>query len=89
MHVYVAPFQQRKAQDEKNTLYVRHAIKKYFPEIATSAFCTRSPEITAKKIKSHHEVKIFAVAKTQKNKADDIRVGITRGINVRGAGKTA
>jgi hypothetical protein len=49
MHVYVAPFQQRKAQDEKNTHYVRRAIKKYFPEIATSAFCTRSPEITAEK----------------------------------------
>jgi hypothetical protein len=50
LHVYVVPFQQRKAQDEKkNTHYVRHAIKKYFPEIATSAFCTRTPEITAEK----------------------------------------
>ena len=67
MHVYDVPFQQRKAQDRKKKhSYVRHAIKKCFPEIATSAFCTRTPEITAEKIKSHHEVKIFAVARTQK-----------------------
>lgn len=34
---------------EENTRYVRRAIKKCFSEIATSAFCTRSPEITEKK----------------------------------------
>ena len=78
-------FNREKRRIEKKHSYVRHAIKKCFPKIATSAFCTRTPEITTEKIKSHHEVKIFAVAKTQKKKADDIRVGITRGINVRGA----
>lgn len=46
---------------------LRAGIKKCFSEIATSAFCTRSPEITAQKIKSHHEWRFFPWREPKKN----------------------
>lgn len=80
--VYDVPFQQageKRRKKEMKFLYVRRAIKKCFSEIATSAFCTRTPEITGKKIKSHHEWKIFRCVGRQQ--ADDIRV-VERGMKI-------
>lgn len=71
MHVsvYDVPFQQRR---KKKTRYVRRAIKKCFSEIATSAFCTRSPEITKKRKLNLAKSEDFSQEKT--HTVDVIRV---------------